>query len=316
MLALEVKNAILKKIKEAKYFFIMLDCTLDVSPQEQMSLIIRFGDISTSPIRIEEYFLGFLNLTSNDPKIKSEAKCLAIYELEDFEFLLGMTIWYDIFGDMRIDVAIDQLMGLLSFFENYRKNRFASAMISAKEIANKMKVEPKFCEKCVIHRKKQFDENIGDDTIQSVEEYFRIDYFIYTVYQVICSLKSRFEQFEQYEKIFGLLFNFKKLKSLDEDVLKMYCLNLKEFLKYDEISDVNGLDLFSELKVLREIFQKENNSPIEQLHFIKKVDFFSNECIAYRILLTIHVTVVFAERSFSKLIKSYLRSTMLQERLN
>ena len=33
---------------------------------------------------------------SEDPKIKSEAKCLATYELENFEFLLGMIIWYDI----------------------------------------------------------------------------------------------------------------------------------------------------------------------------------------------------------------------------
>ena len=40
--------------------------------------------------------------------------------------------------------------------------------------------------------------------------------------------------------------------------------------------------------------------------------------IAYRILLTIPVIVVSAERSFSKLklIKSYLRSTMSQEILN
>lgn len=45
---------------------------------------------------------------------------------------------------------------------------------------------------------------------------------------------------------------------------------------------------------------------------------FPNACIAYRILLTIHVTVASAKRSFSKLklLKSYLRSTMLQTRLN
>ncbi|KAF3675234.1 putative leucine-rich repeat receptor-like protein kinase-like [Capsicum annuum] len=33
---------------------------------------------------------------SEDPKTKSEASCLATYELEDFKFLLSMTIWHDI----------------------------------------------------------------------------------------------------------------------------------------------------------------------------------------------------------------------------
>ena len=45
---------------------------------------------------------------------------------------------------------------------------------------------------------------------------------------------------------------------------------------------------------------------------------FPNVCISLRIFLTLPVTIAFAERSFSKLklIKNYLRSTMLQERLS
>ena len=92
---------------------------------------------------------------SEDPKTKSEVDCLATYELESFEFLLGMTIWYDILfvvnsvsknlqsKDMQIDVAIDQLRGLISFFlKKYRENGFTSAMISSKDIATKMEIEP------------------------------------------------------------------------------------------------------------------------------------------------------------------------------
>ena len=75
-----------------------------------------------------------------------------------------------------------------------------------------------------------------------------------------------------------------------------------------------------ELKVLREVIQTEENkkTPIDILNYIKKLESFPNACIAYRILLTILVTVVPAEKTFSKLklIKSYLRSTISQERLS
>jgi len=51
---------------------------------------------------------------------------------------------------------------------------------------------------------------------------------------------------------------------------------------------------------------------------MKRLDYFPNASIAYRILLTIPVAVASAKISFSKLklIKSYIRSTMSQERLN
>ena len=55
------------------------------------------------------------------------------------------------------------------------------------------------------------------------------------------------------------------------------------------------------------------------LDFLQSVhDFYPNSWIAYRILLTIPVLVASVEKSFSKLklIKSYLRSTMSQERMS
>ena len=43
---------------------------------------------------------------------------------------------------------------------------------------------------------------------------------LYIVDQAISSIESRFEQFQIYENMFGFLFNFEKLKSLDDDSLK------------------------------------------------------------------------------------------------
>ena len=59
-------------------------------------------------------------------------------------------------------------------------------------------------------------------------------------------------------------------------------------------------------------------SSIEILEFVKGKDCYPNVCIAYRILLTIYVTVASAESNFSKLklLKNYLRSSLSQEILN
>ncbi|PWA73035.1 zinc finger MYM-type protein 1 [Artemisia annua] len=69
LLGCTIKTEIVKSIKDAIYFSIILDCTPDISHTEQMSIIIRCLDISSSStIKVMEYFLGFLEVDDTSGK--------------------------------------------------------------------------------------------------------------------------------------------------------------------------------------------------------------------------------------------------------
>lgn len=51
IMALKAKSEILSKVKKSKYYSIIADCTPDISHTEQLSLTIRFADITDDNIR-------------------------------------------------------------------------------------------------------------------------------------------------------------------------------------------------------------------------------------------------------------------------
>lgn len=108
-----------------------------------------------------------------------------------------------------------------------------------------------------------------------------------------------------------------------KDELKKCCKELQNHLTDKGVSDIDGNELYNEQLHVESILdvKKKPTSPIQILKLIRSTDrkdLFRNLWIALRILLTILVTVASAERSFSKfkLIKTYLRSSMTEKRLN
>ncbi|KAG2726053.1 hypothetical protein I3760_01G093900 [Carya illinoinensis] len=163
-IATELKNDIIKKIKEAKYFSIILDCTPDANDISEKCIFsellnaIKNLELDINNIRGQSYDNGsnmkgkeivqhnVLILTLKplsqtrwdsrikNPEIKSEANCLVAYEIENFEFTLCMTIWYNI----------------LFVVNTLKENGFKYAMISSKKIAISMKMELVFREKILL----------------------------------------------------------------------------------------------------------------------------------------------------------------------
>ncbi|XP_026416069.1 zinc finger MYM-type protein 1-like [Papaver somniferum] len=276
--------------------------------------------------------LNQLIKTSKNNEEKSIAQGILKNHMKNFEFFLGMVIWYDLLSvvnsvskalqgkDMHMGDAIKHIEMLVSYFKNYRDNGFQDALVEAKRIAVDMEISPKFQEPRVRKRKKHFDEDSNKETIQSSgEESFRKKYFLYIVDCALRSFKNRFQQFKEFENIYGFLFDLEKLKSMSDDSLLASCTKLEDFLSCGTLSDIDGRDLYTELKIMKRTLPDDVKKPIEVLHYLQNLEAcYPNAWVSYRILLTVPVTVASAERSFSKLklIKSYLRSSMLQERLN
>ncbi|KAL8541893.1 hypothetical protein ACS0TY_002949 [Phlomoides rotata] len=168
-------------------------------------------------------------------------------------------------------------------------------------------------------KKDQFDESRSDGITHSTEESFRVDYFLFIVDKARSSIEIRCAQFKKYKETFGFLLNLERLRDMDDESLLRSCKNLQGSYTHNGCSDIYGDALFSELNFLKYVLPKETISTIKVMNCLKEMDGCSpNAYIAYKILLTIPITVASAERSFSKLklIKTFLRSTMSQDRLN
>lgn len=259
--------------------------------------------------------------------ISSETNSLTA-EMCTYNFLISLCIWYSVLNEVNIvskslqnpqtnlNTSTKLLKALQIFLTEYRNNGFNAAKREACDLANKLKIEPVFKIQRLRKKKQMFGYEGADDVIQNTEDEFKCNYFLVIVDGAIGAITKRFDQINTFNDVFGFLYDVEKLCYVPDLEILNCCKDLEIRLSDNDKKDLNGNDLYEEILIFRHLIDK-NTTPLQVLSEIKKTNAFPNLNIALRIMLTIPLTSAGAERTFSKLklIKTYLRSTMSQQRL-
>lgn len=177
-------------------------------------------------------------------------------------------------------------------------------------------------ERRIRRRKKMTGEKATDVGLTLTQEVDRV--MKLSLDRLVQEIQNRSKRLRDLNSKFGFLLDVHSLITSDdvsEDYLLVHCADFA--LAYE--GDVDGSSLLQEIMDCRMLFRRRPDSEVpstpEQLlqaTIQYGRDVFPNLRTALQILLTISVSVASCERSFSKLklIKTYLRSTMSQERLS
>ncbi|KAK6479921.1 zinc finger MYM-type protein 1-like, partial [Huso huso] len=250
-------------------------------------------------------------------------------ELTTWRFILCVVIWYNVLYQVNhvskllqspsvsIETVKRETDDVKQFLQEYRDGGLASTQIDAREIAEKMQIDMTFSVERQRRTTRQFLYEGTEETQFTPEHRFKQDFFLPLVDIALNSVSERFTQVDQNFSLFGFLYSADNMKkAVQEDTLEESRRNLEQTL-----GDIDSQDLVLEVRAAVIAFPGHISSPAEMLDYIYKenlLELYGNLSIALRLLLTLPVTVASGERSFSSLkrIKTYLRSTMSQERLN
>uniref|UniRef100_A0A3B5R5L1 DUF4371 domain-containing protein n=1 Tax=Xiphophorus maculatus TaxID=8083 RepID=A0A3B5R5L1_XIPMA len=248
--------------------------------------------------RLYTIFSSSLEEVVGDSKIVSEAKSLS-NEIVSMEFLVCLIVWYDLLceinfaskalqaADVSMDTAIRLIESLKEFLLKYREEGFQKSLDIAGKIAIEMDASPEFKQKRHRKQKKFPDDNsCPGHHEKEPTRHFRCMVFNVIVDTLLQELSERFSNFQLVSEKFKFITKM-------EHMTKIYPAS-------------RLLKGYKALEKLNFLIQ-------ENLDLV-----FPNLTVALRIFLTMPLTVASAERSFSKmkLIKTYLRSNMSNDRLS
>ncbi|KAJ0182100.1 hypothetical protein K1T71_002822 [Dendrolimus kikuchii] len=307
---------------------------LSLKPLSETRWECRVASVKAVKYQLSDICDALKDLAENTTDCQLVSECHSIEkEITTYEFVVSLVIWYDILTkinviskmwqseNMHLDVAIQHLDAFTNWLDKYRENGFQSSLVTAGEIAEENDIDRQFKEVRRRRKKRHFDYEGEEEAHElNAEEIFKINYFYVIVDNVRASCHPRFEALKHHESIFGFMYNIKRLKEISDSELLKQCSDLQISMTAGESCDIDGHELYEELNMFIRVYEG-NDDIISVLKYIiekKLTEVYPTIEIVLRIIATTPVTVASAERSFSrlKIIKTYLRNSMTQDRLS
>lgn len=253
--------------------------------------------------------------------------------LMNFNFVCLLYFWDCILGKINrvqkrlqdpamnfADASLD-LQSLMQEFGNIRDEIPTEAIAKSKDICQQLGIQ---VTGRIRRRRLMPGEAAPDVGLTAEEEINRILKDVIDILQQ--EMKTRFQRLQDLDKRFGFLLDAQNLitgDGIDNDLLKQKCMDTAQCYN----TDIDGTELFTEIIDCRMLFRTRTDSVpghvLTALHLLSFIasygnDVFPNLKICLQIMLTVAVSVASCERSFSKLklILTYLRSSMSQDRLS
>lgn len=222
-------------------------------------------------------------------------------------------------------MSVKHIYGLLNFFKSTRDNIVFDAISEAKIMAKDNNLPANFKDvrkrKEKQKQKKMFDEDCQDELTKfSREDLFR-NSLLEIVDRIVEELSTRFQSLENMNNKFSFL-NGREIEESDMNNIKRKAKELASIYR----EDMNIEEFMEEIESFKfhamavdKTFKTAPTGDILKLIFKNRLEeIYPNLTTVLKIFLTLPVSVASGERSFSKLkqIKTYLRSTMGQQRLS
>ncbi|XP_025407400.1 uncharacterized protein LOC112681350, partial [Sipha flava] len=341
----DIIKIILKELKAAKYYSLIVDSTSDIANVDQLVIALRYVLPSGVPA---ERFLIFIPNSGHKSKemsngllslhsIVDNQKEKAVYKVEangllarlkTLETGLMICIWNSILNSFNAtnkklqstDIDLHTVLELYNGLENYLvqiRDNF--------DVFENKAVEITGCSEYTkdSKRKKKRKAMADESRSQPLTEITgKIDFIRHVYYVIIdtlkCQLSSRRQAYEKISDIYGCIPTLYKTPS--SIVIRNTCGTLAKYF----IDDVeNSSLLIDECILSSKLISTDKNvkSVLSMYKYIKTKELecmFPNLEIVMRMYLSTAVSNCSGERAFSvlKRVKSYLRSTMKEKRLN